>query len=380
MSEPGPTTPLSESGSTPPSSIRRAHFPPTPSSTAQPEADPASVSPVLRAIGCRTACWQRFEVTPDQYTRFRADLAARPYLADKLRLDYDSEEGELVLRMPDPVHDNTAGGLQDALFAKVQALVTGAADDADADRLADLIRPLRKGFTSDVKLDLEKGDKKSPDASFAYDGYPNPPFVIEIAHSQNGNDLPELAEGWIRKTQSWTKTVMVVDLEYRNPVERASNPTLPRNACYNLYTYAVVEEGGEEVATANTLGDDIKFSPAPSPADDASLIIPFSHFLPHGVLNAGDPNPTISVTHDELRAILNKAEETQAVRDGRKCKPDGAKSPPPMPKKWRSTKRKREVDEKREPVPHLSSSFEFDEEDINEDDDDNNGPREKRRR
>ena len=95
--------------------------------------------------------------------------------------------------------------------------------------------------TSDVRFgNTSIREKKSSDGSFRFAGAKYPPPVIEVANSQTREDLSRLAEAYIERTKGRTKTVIIIDIEYRAPSERATR-SLPRcSAVYSIYRNRLV--------------------------------------------------------------------------------------------------------------------------------------------
>jgi len=137
------------------------------------------------------------------------------YVADKFRYDYNSGNGELVLRMPSPLHDIFALRLQEVISRELKAL--------EEPKIHTIIQSIKIAATSDLQFGITptKG-KKSLDRSFRFSGAKHPPLVIEVTNSQKRDDLPPLAESYVEHTKGRTKTIITIDLEYIAPNKRTT--------------------------------------------------------------------------------------------------------------------------------------------------------------
>lgn len=184
--------------------------------------------------------WECVRISPREYQVLQNELGKdtrlRAWVADKLRYDYDSVEGELVLRMPSPLYDIFAIRLQEVIARELENFAT-------QEETHPVIKRIKMATTSDIRFsDTSIEEKKSPDGSFRFTGTKYPPLVIEVANSQKRRDLPRLAESYIERTKGRTKTVIAIDLEYRDPGKRATHSLLPRSAVYSIYRHRLVRD------------------------------------------------------------------------------------------------------------------------------------------
>ncbi|KLP12581.1 Uncharacterized protein LW94_12198 [Fusarium fujikuroi] len=93
------------------------------------------------------------------------------------RFDYDPFKGEITIRMPSSVHEGFAGSFNTAVLAKLWPLM-----DGDNARLND---------------DVDKKKQKSPDLQYRHVKSGESGVVVEVAYSQQGNKLKNLAKGYI---------------------------------------------------------------------------------------------------------------------------------------------------------------------------------------
>lgn len=168
--------------------------------------------------------------------------AAKSIKIYKLRYDHDPIHNLLILRMPEGhphffVKNSIQQAIWDHLRARLDAAIreqesTGGDDHVEALRsIETAINPLVEASTT-----LPDGSQKRPDVSFYYAGSLYPPLVIEVGHSQKSEELPTLARDFIDKTDGDIRTVLTVDLGYRDRVKRAVHRRLQRQ----------VQEQGQE--------------------------------------------------------------------------------------------------------------------------------------
>jgi hypothetical protein len=263
------------------------------------------------------------------------------WVADKLRYDYDSVEGKFVLRMPSPLHDIFAIRLQEVIARELENFTT-------QEEIRPVTERIRIATTSDIRFsDASIVGKKSPDGSFRFTGTKYPPLVIEVANSQKRRDLPRLAESYIERTKGRTKTVIAIDLEYRDPDTRAAHSLPPRSAVYSIYRHRLVrdEQTGGWQREAHAEIEEQQFSIEDSVTADGSMCLLLSDFCPDGALSATNDR-TIAISHAELARLLAEAEEEENTAEAPSSPTSSEKSIPFVSKR------------KRTPTPKLVSEDE----------------------
>ncbi|KAK7727924.1 hypothetical protein SLS53_009437 [Cytospora paraplurivora] len=186
--------------------------------------------------------WVLQKITPSQYQALLCTIEAGApgYLGDKLRHDYDPSTGDLVLRiMPSAIHEcftaSLAGRITDWIRRIEVAGASNEGDEALADQgiirrlLAEAATKIRPGRTSNIVLKVQPDTEdelpshnsttsatKSPDDQYCYGDFRYPPFVIEVAYSQKGKNLPRLAKQYYECSDAAIKTVLTVDIKYMN--------------------------------------------------------------------------------------------------------------------------------------------------------------------
>jgi len=295
-------------------------------------------------------------VSRQDFDLFREILFLEHPQADKkLRCDYDPETEELTLFMPLRLHDEAAGRLADLILAKSSEVIT-----PDATLVARKLPELKSGG---CRVILDGGVEKYPDACILYPGYYYPSLVIEVAHSQDADELATSAEDYYHDSKHSIRTVLTLDIEYwarkkrytmedrrkKKEVELGSIDrqlamgnlsgeqlekktkkkerlkeklekleSVRRRGAYNLYT----ENSAKTGLDSKFDYDDKVFFPTTDLNDFIELEIGW--LFPREILPANDPDArrTIQILHSELSDILATAEAEQRKEDNlqRSCK------------------------------------------------------------
>ncbi|CZR49482.1 uncharacterized protein FPRO_15842 [Fusarium proliferatum ET1] len=118
------------------------------------------------------------------------------------RFDYDPFKGEITIRMPSSVHEGFAGSFNTAVLAKLWPLMDG--DNATAKFVAGIrqmlstdIIPNTQRRPDDPDDDVDKKKQKSPDPQYRHVKSGESGVVVEVAYSQQGKKLKNLAKGYI---------------------------------------------------------------------------------------------------------------------------------------------------------------------------------------
>jgi hypothetical protein len=246
-------------------------------------------------------------VTQEEHTELweiLEDTDCGRWAQDKLRCDYDPARKELVLRMPTNTHDSFNFNLTQEIWDQLKAL---RASDERVQNVMGSLEPRMLG----IKLPGMK--EKYPDGAFGSTTKKYPRLVIEIANSQSPKNLKDLAYTYIQASLSQIRTVLTVDLEYLTPAKRSQRRI--RNAIYSIYRLHV--ETGPDGRRSKRIKADVenrsfRFN---GNTPDGNLVLKLSDFLSTSCSNEIN-DPTISISHNRLTAILAAAEEWQAIHDG----------------------------------------------------------------
>lgn len=169
----------------------------------------------------RGSDWLKFKnVTPDAFEALV--LAFENATKEYIRYDYDPTEQLLILRIPEgQPHGFMKNGLQKAISKHLHtrlelAIASGPYREA--------LRSIQAAINPVIEVPIKLPDsaEKRPDIAFYYGDYAFPPLVVEVGHSQKSEDLPALARKYIESTDGDISTALMVDLGYRNRVERTT--------------------------------------------------------------------------------------------------------------------------------------------------------------
>jgi hypothetical protein len=317
---------------TPPSKSQRTALPDSPAHSAgdppRPPLDHHTRS-ILQTI-CRLHQGQelapslharRFCVSPAQWEALRHAIFSSDRLGawarDRLRYSYNPNAQLLVLQMPTALHDTFAVKLAALMETKLDAL-------READNIDDFVRmrlsSIERSGSHDIRLSRGKsrhssevGPTRQPDFSFRYIGEQRPPFVFEVAYSQPGDELPGIAEQYLCHTGGLIRTFLGVDVEYREPSQRADTSLPPIWAKYSLFRFNTHKApNGKVIGSADTNGT-VEFRGSNGQATDPAsmLSIKLSDLVPRTRKNEGLARHSINVSHQELAHVLTMAEAAQ---------------------------------------------------------------------
>jgi hypothetical protein len=246
-------------------------------------------------------------VTQEEHTELweiLEDTDCGRWAQDKLRCDYDPAREELVLRMASVTHNMFLDNLTEEIWDQLKTL---RASDEKAQNVMGSLGRMMMGFK------LPNRGKKYPDGAFGSTTKKYPRLVIEIANSQSPKNLKDLAYTYIQASLSQIRTVLTVDLEYLPPAQRSQRRI--SNAVYSIYRLHV-ETGPDGRRTRRIKADvenrSFRFN---GNTPDGNLVLKLSDFLSTSCSEEVN-NPTISISHSSLTAILAAAEELQAIHDG----------------------------------------------------------------
>ncbi|KAF1936561.1 hypothetical protein EJ02DRAFT_459439 [Clathrospora elynae] len=257
-------------------------------------------------------------VNPAVHEIFRDRLPTEhPEVNDKLRYDFDAVNELFSLRMPEPVHDEIGRGLIKLLLQRVRKAVEEYND------VVDLTDQHRDGASSTIMMGDSKS-RMSPDESIKFHKECYPPFVLEIGHTQDGDTLALKADQWYEGSKCKTKTIVAITVEYWDPKKREQRMAKDKGSGFGRrcgYTVYKEEKGIDDKGPWRQLGcsgdgNDIVFSPqATIQGDEVAMVFNLADFTPSHILTSDNPGPNITITHNELRAIVAKAEEAQSIQD-----------------------------------------------------------------
>ncbi|KAI0400066.1 hypothetical protein F4802DRAFT_586687 [Xylaria palmicola] len=175
------------------------------------------------------------------------------FVADKVRIDWDACEGDLLLRlMPTVVHEY----FQQKITATINEQIRKLGEEHKE------LRPFCKRISDCGHADIATrpdDSKKSPDAQFFYRmaGYPR--VIIEIAYSESERKALDKTDIYLESLPSCT--VLTFDLNYTVPKEHQNRPTSPISLGYSFVTIVkstvTQDKEGNEIAKCEVLDESI---------------------------------------------------------------------------------------------------------------------------
>lgn len=229
------------------------------------------------------------------------------------RKDWDAATGDLTLRlMATPLHDVFKRCIESAIESQLSRITEHA--------------PFKILSGSHSKIQNRKDNPsavplfdKSPDGQFYYNSDPNttdhyryPPFVLEVAYSQDEQDLRQTATSFLRNMAGEILTVLTIDIQYLKHKERKGGNC--HTASLSLWT--ANEEQGRDGAlrvscsTHEFRGKDGKALPG-------ELVLPLDLFLPLDKRggNPADGESEVRLSFSRLSGFIDEAEERQRIAD-----------------------------------------------------------------
>ncbi|KAI1856350.1 uncharacterized protein JN550_013824 [Neoarthrinium moseri] len=172
-------------------------------------------------------------LSPPQFDQLKAALSGDPsldsYVKDKVRVDYDPQSQDLIIRMPTPIHEFLSASVADEIYENIKRIAaqTGAAGEFAAQ--------IRNGASSRILLKEDTEEEgtsnvgcawqRHPDGQFQHQKAAYPGVVVEISYSQDGKDLGKLAWQYIQLSNGDIKVVIGIDI---NDVSKSSTVSLWR--------------------------------------------------------------------------------------------------------------------------------------------------------
>ena len=193
--------------------------------------------------------WVTFRLSRAEYadfeSRLRGDEALWGWYVDKVRYDWEPEEGRgrYVLRMPTAVHEIFTLKVEDGVAAGITTLADrlGESGKEDDGKVAEELKKIYKGRHTTLELRVPKLEnssqesaadsnteetvvKGSPDATFYHPSQAELPcLVLEVSYSQQQKYLPRLAESYIIDSQHAIRCVVGLDITYQSHGKKKEN-------------------------------------------------------------------------------------------------------------------------------------------------------------
>lgn len=228
-----------------------------------------------------------------------------------LRKDWDSGVLTLFLMSPTPLHEEVQMKVVDVITKELDRVTTQNPS----------LGPFRSKISSggQRRIRVKPANSRSrvaewekcPDGSFRYEDALYPPFVLEVAYSQEEKDLLSKVDTYFERIPGAISAVLTIDIDYAEENDR-SKPDFFHTAAVSLWSS---EARDDTLVIKHTKarvfrGDD-------GQAKTGQIKVPFSLFLPIEERSRLPPdiNPDICLTFARLAEIVGFAERQQRMED-----------------------------------------------------------------
>jgi hypothetical protein len=195
--------------------------------------------------------WYSIRLQAGEYEEIQRLLEADEdlwgFYEDKVRLDYFARSNKLVFRMPTILHESFGKRVSEDITQQLRLIAAGVGPSAEvAANIYDNGSP---------RLVYEDGDAHEPDMAFYHTDAKWPGIIIEVSYSQKRRDLPKLADGYILESNSSTRLVIGLDIEYSGGQAKRKRAT--KQASISMWRPEFVEnsEGGQDLLAIQTITD-----------------------------------------------------------------------------------------------------------------------------
>ncbi|KAJ4612612.1 hypothetical protein HRR86_008738 [Exophiala dermatitidis] len=127
---------------------------------------------------------------------------------DKIHFDYFPSSEHLFLRLPTKIHELFLRSLSGRISEHLRLL------SRESGPAAEFAKDIRDVGSATIRARDPDYGSHDPDSSFQHLRSPLPTVIIEVAHSQNGRILRNLAEEYIFGNDLVIRVVVGVDIEY----------------------------------------------------------------------------------------------------------------------------------------------------------------------
>lgn len=261
----------------------------------------------------------------DLYATLATHEGLLEYFERNIRRDWNANTGELTLRLMAPtcLHEIVQERVKLALWHEL-------------DRVASenpTLRPFRKKIIPAGQAQVQKKRKRgapvfeqSPDGQFRYTGTRQPPFVLEIAYSQDQQNLTRKVTEIFQEMQAKISTVLAFDIGYE-PREGRRTGHLHSGAI-SLWT---AQQRGDTVEVIHAV--DAPFR-ANGQAKSGALVLDFEMFVPLSERKKLPPqacDAKLRLDFADLSNFVSDAEEAQLMDDASISPPSSPSLEPPLP-------------------------------------------------
>ncbi|KAI0444129.1 hypothetical protein F4803DRAFT_512719 [Xylaria telfairii] len=264
-----------------------------------------------------TFCWLRTEAypvfhfeNPSSFQSLQARLEKdfvnlSRFFNNCVRFDWNANTCDLLLRLRTTVIHDSFGPL---VMQKIEAELLRIAEDPALLPFHDEIFPA--GTASIKGPDFSK----SPDAQLAYIGARDPPFILEVAYTQEEKVVLKKVVDYYIKIPGCT--VLSFDLDYARPLIR-NEEKHAHNGAVSLGTSKTEDRDGRRFTVQKNLIEEKVFREA-GKAIEGTFEIPFPLFIPlehRQALPESANDASVCIDFADLAKWLSMAEHQQRLRD-----------------------------------------------------------------
>ncbi|KAI1177343.1 hypothetical protein F4777DRAFT_213272 [Nemania sp. FL0916] len=238
------------------------------------------------------------------YSRLaQADLL--DFFEDSVRADWNSETGELTLRLMETyLHDI----FQDFVIEAIKEEMARIAKKYPS--LLPVQKRIISGGHGRIRLSSKQSraplHQRSPDGQLLYEGTRTPHFLLEVAYSQTEHSLLTKVNEYFQHLTPLS-TILTIDIGYAAPRLRSSHV---HHASLSLWASTETEDSIKikRLVKNAVFRDKDKAVPG-------ELVIPFALLLPPGERSQVPPDAQARFSFESLSNFLKVAEDQQRLSD-----------------------------------------------------------------
>lgn len=235
------------------------------------------------------------------------------HFEEAVRRDWVAGVLTLRLKVPTPLHDQFQEEVKLAIWRELYRVATETP----------ALRPFRNKIRPVGQVQVQKRQKSgsahaptfeaSPGGQYRYDGVRAPPFILEVAYSQDADDLWQKITEVFVEMQGRVGTVLAFDIRYENKAQRKAQGHA-HGASVSLWTSEQTDDTVDVIQVMDTQvfrGEDGRAVPG-------ELLLPFRSFLPaseQAKLPQHARDEKLRLNFALLAQLLQAAEQTQSMHD-----------------------------------------------------------------
>lgn len=232
------------------------------------------------------------------------------HFQEAVRRDWVAGVLTLRLMVPTPLHDQFQEEVKLAIWKELDRI----ASEKPA------LRPFRKKIrpVGQAQVQKRKGSRSirarapifevSPDGQYRYEGSRTPPFILEVAYSQDADNLRQKITQVFMELEGKVSAVLAFDIGYEEKAQRKQGHAHP--ASVSLWTSERIDD------TISVATDTRAFRTDDGRSVPGELVLPFKSFLPlpeQAKLPQNDEK--VRLDFALLAELIQAAEKTQGVQD-----------------------------------------------------------------